>query len=69
MEPAQESVKEPVRINYIVLTEVVKVEALHGRWYIHFDGSRESIAFGYAIDPAPFATGDQVKITFEKVQA
>lgn len=69
MEPVEGSMKQKLRINYTVLTSVVKAEVIGSKWYIHFDGSRESIAFDSSSEPSPFEAGDQVKITFEKVQA
>lgn len=53
-------------IAYIIHTTVIKVAASAGYWWVHFDGSWESLAFGPTEDPAPFAVGDCVKITFQK---
>lgn len=37
-------------------------------WYVHFDGSNELMFFGPAKGEAPpFAKGDKVKISFEKI--
>jgi len=49
---------------YVVYTDVEEVKNQKDEiWWIHFRGSRESIAF-----PVPaFIQGDKVKITFEKV--
>lgn len=58
-----------MKINYVIHTTVVNVEVISNHWYVHFDGSRESIAFSHKSEPAPFTEGDEVKITFEKVKA
>jgi len=67
MESLEAPLRQKLRINYTVLTHVTTVKDLEGKWFVHFDGSRESIAFGTSAEPAPFNPGDQVKITFEKV--
>lgn len=53
----------PLITVYTVYTYVEGVKEVGDLFYVHFNGSRESIAF-----PVPaFAVNDKVKITFEKV--
>jgi hypothetical protein len=58
-----------LKINYVIYTTVNRVEALGKEpdveWWVNFEGSWESLCFGKS---KPFDKGDNVKITFEKVQ-
>lgn len=63
-----ESPQEPglrIRIKHVVVTTVESVRQMPDGLYVHFEGSRESIRF---VSENAFKAGDQVKITFEKVQ-
>lgn len=68
MEPVEAKVeRHRLKINY---TLVVKVESI--RWhnnpdgyFVHFEGSRESLNFG--IEPPQWSEGDDIKITFERI--
>lgn len=80
-----ESLKTPLKVNYVVYTKVLKVEHRYRKtylsgfgdtaefvdidkgWYVHFDGSYEALSFGM-IEPQ-FKRGDNVRITFEKVDS
>jgi hypothetical protein len=58
-----EPVEATINIVYVVYTKVNEVKEINDLFYVHFEGSRESIAF-----PVPaFSKGDEVKITFAKV--
>ncbi len=63
-----ESAKATIKVNHIVYTKVINTKPVNenfpdGDWWVHFDGSRESLMFpSYA-----FNVGDKVKITFERV--
>lgn len=59
-----ESAKTKIRINHVTETEVKRIAQTDGGWWVHFDGSRESIFFN---GEKPYEVGDRVKITFEKV--
>lgn len=54
-------------IRYVINTSVIEVKIVGDHWLIHFDGSRESLALAHKDEPKPFEEGDEVKITFEKV--
>ena len=60
-----ESAPEPLT-RYSVTTKVRQVynEKATGRWFVHFEGSWESLYFGME-EPA-FKVGDDIKITFER---
>ena len=58
MEPAG------TKIRYVIYTTVRKVDKVPIGYFVHFDGSHESIYLG---DEATLVVGDKVKITFEKV--
>lgn len=60
----QQTRKERIKINYIVQTEVNRVENIDGIWYVNFLGSWESLAFG---ETKPWEVGAKIKITFEEV--
>lgn len=67
MESPQAPIKElqQLKINYVVYTKAEDVrQMIDGKWWVHFEGSRESLCFG---DHQPFGVGDNIKITFEKV--
>lgn len=49
---------------YTIRTTVEGIREEDGLWYVHFAGSRESIALG--TEPLVFAVGDRVKITIQK---
>ena len=60
-----ESLKASVR--YCVISKVVSI-TWHDNpkgYFVHFDGSRESINFGP--EPPEWAEGQKVKITFEGI--
>ena len=59
MEPPQTQVTV-----FVIYVRVDHVELHPDGWYVHFDGSWESINLG---PDKPFDEGDRVKITFEKV--
>ena len=63
-----ESPKESIRFQYTVLTKVLEIKWLDipKGWFVHFDGSRESINFGS--EPPTWTTGDIIKITFERLE-
>lgn len=75
-----EPVKTKITLLWRVYTTVVgikemnqvvewKEDAVIGRslgWFVHFEGSRESIHFGF--EKPDIEVGDKFKITFEKVQ-
>ena len=63
-----ESTEATIRINWIVNTTVIDVRMIEDQWFVHFDGSRESMAFGHKSEPKPFEIGDEVEITFRKVK-
>lgn len=55
-------------VRYIVQTKVELVKVFNDHWWVHFEGSRESLAFNHKDEPAPFTVGDDVQITFQKVE-
>jgi hypothetical protein len=59
-----EPVEGEMKFRFIIYTDVIKVERYRDRWWVHFDGSWESI--GFDVEDTPFKQGDMVKITFEK---
>ena len=59
----QHATKERLKINYIVRTEVNRVEKIDGMWYVNFLGSWESLNFG---EEQPWKAGARIKITFEE---
>lgn len=61
MEPA----KTKIRINYVVYSKVKRCEEMRSGWYVQFEGSWESLLFG--IERPQLDVGDEIKITFEKV--
>ena len=58
-----ESVEAEIR--YVIYTKVNKVFEEKGQWYVHFEGSWESLGFGWT--KPPFDAGDRIKITFERM--
>ncbi len=66
-----ESVAQPldVRVQYTVLTKVQEIKWLNqpDGWFVHFEGSRESLNFG--IERPQWEVGQQIKITFEGLDA
>lgn len=52
------------KIRQVVYTKAEVVVERNGEWWVHFEGSRESMCFG---SMKPWETGDTIKITFEKV--
>lgn len=63
-----ESAQAALTVNWIIPTTVLEVRIINNHWFVHFDGSRESIAFSHKDEPKPFEPGDNVRITFEKVE-
>ncbi len=55
-----------IKIVYVILTKIMKLDFINGLWYVHFDGSRESISLG-SDKPPSWKVGDKIKITLEKV--
>lgn len=62
MEPFE---AEVVRLVYTTQAHVLKINPAPEGWWVHFEGSRESIFFNGKTQP--YKPGDRVKITFEKV--
>lgn len=52
-----------IKYLYNIFTSVEDIKQIEGHWFVHFEGSRESLNFG--TDHPGFAKGDKVKITFE----
>jgi len=59
-----ESKEAPLKINQVVYTKVEEIVERNDQWWVHFEGSRESMCFGAT---KPWDQGDEIKITFEKV--
>ena len=53
-----------IRTIHTVITTVKAVTGTGEDWWVHFEGSRESLAFH---GEKPFEPGEKVKITFERV--
>lgn len=51
-------------IRHVIYTVVEDVTEKDGQWWVHFEGSRESMAFG---TEKPYEKGEKIKITFERV--
>lgn len=60
MEPAQVPVTR-----YTIYTYIEDIFSSNGLYYVHLQGSHESVALG--TEPLSFRPGDRVKITLEKV--
>jgi hypothetical protein len=58
MEPAD------AKVRYVVLAKVKSMFLMDGSWFVHFDGSHESICLGR--ERPNFNPGNIVKITFER---
>lgn len=58
-----ESVEAPVRNIYVIMTKVESVRQAADTDWVHLEGSRESIA----LPKDAFAIGDNVKISFERI--
>jgi len=67
MEPAQAPLNPTVK--YIVVTRVLEIKWLNhpDGWYVHFEGSRESLNFG--IDRPAWDVGDVIEISFHKKES
>lgn len=63
MECVETEIRE-VRVQWAIYTKVCDVKEIDGKFFVHFDGSRESLCFGS--EPS-FKIGDDVRISFEKV--
>lgn len=53
------------QIRYNIHTTVTKVFQLGEMWFIHFDGSWESLAVGF--EEPDLLAGDKVLITFQRI--
>jgi hypothetical protein len=64
-----ESVEGKIKINYVLYVKVMKVEWRNrpDGWFVHFEGSWESINFG--IEHPQFEVGDHIKITFDRQES
>lgn len=58
MEPPQTEIK------YIIYSKVLEIKQMVDVWFVHFEGSRESLNLG-SEKPA-WNVGDTVKITFKR---
>lgn len=58
-----ESAEAPVK--YIIDTTVTKTFRLGDLWYVHFDGSWESLSLGR--DEPNMKPGDKVRITIQRI--
>ncbi len=62
-----ESAPQSLKVNHVVYTKVEEIKEANidqTAWWVHFEGSRESLQFQGS---KPFEIGDKIKITFEKV--
>lgn len=64
MEPVEAEVKQKLRIVWAFQTTVRAVIERDKEFWVHLEGSRESMYFG--ADPGWIA-GDKVKVTMEKI--
>lgn len=55
------------KLRYVAVAKVVECRILNKHWFVHFEGSRESIALAAESEPQPFKIGDRVRITFERI--
>lgn len=55
---------EKIKINQVVYTKVEDLILRNGEWWVHFEGSRESMCFGKT---KPWEKGAEIKITFEEM--
>lgn len=55
-------------VRFVIYSTVQDIKLINERWFVWLTGSRESIALSPATDPRPFAPGDEVKITFERMK-
>lgn len=53
------------KVRYVIETKVMKVFQTGDMWFVHFQGSWESLAIG--LEEPDMKAGDLVRITFEKV--
>lgn len=60
-----ESVETKVRTLYVITTSLTKLFEDGNRWFVHLDGSRESLSLG--TEKPDLNVGDKIKITLEKV--
>lgn len=54
-----------ITIVWAFYVHVAKVEKIGEKYFVHFEGSWESLCFG---SDAPFKKGDLVRIEFRKVE-
>lgn len=50
---------------YHITTNVLKTFQIKGTWFVHFEGSWESLAVG--LEEPDMKAGDSVHITFERI--
>lgn len=60
MEPAKASIR------YSIVAFLTKKFQEGGNWFVHFDGSWESLSVGS--EEPPWSVGDRILITFERVR-
>jgi hypothetical protein len=58
---------DQAKVRHIINTSVIDVKVIGEHWFVHFDGSRESLAFCHKSEDTPFAIGDKIKISFERI--
>jgi len=59
-----ESVEAEVR--YHIITSLIKKFKMYDVWFVHFEGSRESLAIGF--DEPSWVVGDEIMITVERTK-
>lgn len=55
------------KTRFVVITKAETIRQVDGVWWVHFEGSRESMAFGSG--EKPFQDNQPVRITFEGLDA